>query len=162
VIYSGLVDFWRSHIFFFFSYYFCFCVGIYTEVKSLEVLMTYSLSVEIVSVFRQDSVVARLKCYLSPLDWGVWPSRQAFATVLRAPGLSPSTAWRLLYKRPLSSFRAAFHLCLRHWDLSFYLNLSAGPHHNPPLLPHAWFPHSLPEQWVLLVFRPLDYLSLKQ
>jgi hypothetical protein len=36
----------------------------------LDVLITFSFSGEIVSVFKQDSEVAMLKCYFSPLDWG--------------------------------------------------------------------------------------------
>jgi hypothetical protein len=36
----------------------------------LEVLITCSLSVEIVSIFKQDSVVAGLRCFFLPLDSG--------------------------------------------------------------------------------------------
>jgi hypothetical protein len=40
----------------------------------LEVLITCSLSIEIVSMFNQFSVVAGLRCYFSPPNWGVWVS----------------------------------------------------------------------------------------
>jgi hypothetical protein len=72
VFYYGIIDFWRRHValFFVFLFYFCFYFGIYTFELSdwLDVLVTYSVSVEIVSVIRQDSVVTWFMCYFLPLD----------------------------------------------------------------------------------------------
>jgi hypothetical protein len=55
-----------------FSYFLCLCIGICTlEAKTLVgILITCILSVEVLSVFWQDSVVARLRCYFLSLAWG--------------------------------------------------------------------------------------------
>jgi hypothetical protein len=58
----------------------------------LEILITCSLSSEIVSIIREDSVVTKLKYYFSPLDWRKWLSSQEFFHMFRVPGLVPSTA----------------------------------------------------------------------
>jgi hypothetical protein len=42
-----------------FSNFLCFCIGICTfEAKSLEVLITYSHSIEVFSIFRKDCFIA--------------------------------------------------------------------------------------------------------
>jgi hypothetical protein len=72
------------------------CVSIleFTHLRPshLEILITYSLSGAIDSMLRQDSVVTRLRCYFSPLDWELRLRNQPFAHVLRALGQIPSTA----------------------------------------------------------------------
>jgi hypothetical protein len=44
----------------------------------LNILITYSFSVEIFSMFRQNSVVSGLKCYSSPLAWGYGSAAQHY------------------------------------------------------------------------------------
>jgi hypothetical protein len=55
-----------------FSDYLCFTLGFMhlQTIYWLEVLITCSISVEIVSMIRQVSVVAGLWCYFLSLDWG--------------------------------------------------------------------------------------------
>jgi hypothetical protein len=43
-------------------------------------------------MFRQDSVVAEVKCYFSPLDWVYGSGAKHWLHVLKALGLIPSTA----------------------------------------------------------------------
>jgi hypothetical protein len=55
-----------------FSRFFCFWVGIYASIASslLEVLITYCCSNTIFSIFRKEHVMARSRCYFSPLAKG--------------------------------------------------------------------------------------------
>jgi hypothetical protein len=57
----------------------------------LEVLITYSLSAEIFSIFRKDSLVATHKCYFSLLDCEYDSIVKHFPHMFRALSLIPST-----------------------------------------------------------------------
>jgi hypothetical protein len=66
------------------------------------VLIICSLSVKISAVFKQDIVVVGLRCWLSPVGWGVWHSSQAFTHCTR-PSPQHCSDWGKLagvsYKR---------------------------------------------------------------
>jgi hypothetical protein len=57
----------------------------------LEVLISCSISVEIVSMIRQDSIVTRLRYYFSPLEWE-YGSVTKHSPSAQAASLVPSTA----------------------------------------------------------------------
>jgi hypothetical protein len=63
----------------------CFYVRIYSSETKLFTGGSKPLlfSVEIVPMLRQDSVLAELRYYFSPLHWGIWSSSHAFTQCSR-------------------------------------------------------------------------------
>jgi hypothetical protein len=70
--YYEVVDFWRYNFALFFHISCLSALGFVHLRPShlLEVLMTFSLSVEMFPMFRQNGVVAELWYSFSPVDWG--------------------------------------------------------------------------------------------
>jgi hypothetical protein len=70
VPYCGIVDSCRRYVILLFSYYLCFYIEIYTSEAKLfgSFNPLYSFSWNSLDVHR---IVAGLRCYSSPLDWGL-------------------------------------------------------------------------------------------